>query len=122
MFLILADCPQINQSHQSHHSRTGLMSHIFYACCVFSYLYVSFFYVLSLTMKNLTNQMVADQGLILLLSCAFRILMLKYILIVKPSRSYMGWNKPGSEFVVQVKIRSCNRAKVCEPGTEVFCC
>ena len=56
----------MNQSHQSHHSRTGLTSHIFYACDAFSYLYVSFFYVLSLTKKNLTNQMVADPGLILL--------------------------------------------------------
>ena len=25
------DCPRMNQSHQSHHSRTGLTSHIFYA-------------------------------------------------------------------------------------------
>ena len=33
----------MNQSHQSHHSRTGLTSHLFYACDAFSYLYVSFF-------------------------------------------------------------------------------
>ena len=71
----------MNQSHQSHHSRTGLTNHIFYACDAFSYLYVSLFYVLSLTMKNLTNQMVADPGLISLFVCAFRNLMLKLVLI-----------------------------------------
>ena len=54
----------MSQSHQSHHSRTGLTIHLLYACDAFPYLYVSFFYVLSLTMKNQTNQMVADPGMI----------------------------------------------------------
>ena len=59
----------MNQIHQSHHSSTGLTSHIFYACDAFSYLYVSFFSFMSLRMKNLTNQMVADPGLMSLLVC-----------------------------------------------------
>ena len=67
----------MSQSHQNHHSRTGLKIHLFYACDAFSYLYVSFFYVLSLTMKNLTNQMVADPGLISLSIRAFCTSMLK---------------------------------------------
>ena len=71
----------MNQSHQSHHSRTGLTSHLFYACDDFSYLYVSFFYFLSLTMKNLTDQMVADPGMIAILVRAFSNLMLKLVLI-----------------------------------------
>ena len=71
----------MNQSHQSHHSRTGLTSHLFYACDAFSYLYFSFFYFLSLTMKNLTNQMLADPGLMLPLVRDFRNLMLKLVLI-----------------------------------------
>ena len=71
----------MSQSHQSHHSSTGMTSHLFYACDAFSYLYGSFFYFLSLTMKNLTNQMVADPGLMLLLVRAFYNLMLKLVLI-----------------------------------------
>ena len=53
----------MSQSHQNHHSRTGLTSHLLYACDAFYYLHVYFFYFLSLTMKNLTNQMVADSVL-----------------------------------------------------------
>ena len=72
----------MNQSHQTHHSRMGLMSHLFYACDAFSYFYFSFFYVLSLTMMtNLMNQMVADQGLISLSVRDFRTSMLNYVLI-----------------------------------------
>ena len=71
----------MNQSHQSHHLRTGLTSHIFYAYDAFSYLYFSFFYVMSLMMMtNLTNQMVADQGLSSLSVRALRTLMLNYVL------------------------------------------
>ena len=76
------DCPQMNQSHQSHHSRTGLTSHLFYACDASSSFYFSFFYVLILTMmRNMTNQMVGDQGLISILVHDFRTSMLKYVLI-----------------------------------------
>ena len=73
------DCPQMNQSHQSHHSRTGLTSHLFYAYDAFSSFYFSFFYVPSQTMMtNLTNQMVADPGLILF---SIRAFMLKWVLV-----------------------------------------
>ena len=78
---VYSDCPRMNQSHQSHHSRTGLTSHLLYACDAFSYLYVSFFYFLSLMIKNLTNQMVADQGLSSLSVRAFRTSVLNYVLI-----------------------------------------
>ena len=71
----------MNQTHQSHHSSTGLTSHIFYAYDAFSYLYVSSFYFLSLTMKNPTNQIVADPGLMFLLVRDICNLMLKLVLI-----------------------------------------
>ena len=72
----------MNQGHQSHHSRTGLTSHIFYAYNAFPSFYFSFFYVPSLTMMtNLTNQMVADQGLSSLSVRAFCTSMLNYVLI-----------------------------------------
>ena len=57
----------MSQSHQNHHSRTDLTSHLFYSYDAFSYLYVSSFSFLSLTMKNLINQMVAGPGLMSLL-------------------------------------------------------
>ena len=76
------DCPQMNQSHQIHHSRTGLTSHIIYAYDAFSSFYFSFFYVLSLTMMtNMTKQMVADHGLSSLSVCALRTSMLNFVLI-----------------------------------------
>ena len=64
---IYNDCHQMSQSHQYHHSRTGLRSHLIYSYDAFSYLYVSSFYFLNLTTKNLTNQIVADPGLMSLL-------------------------------------------------------
>ena len=61
---------------------TGLTSHIFCAYDAFSSFYFSFFYVLGLTMmKNMTNHMVADQGLSSLLVRALRTSMLNYVLI-----------------------------------------
>ena len=72
----------MNQSHQSHHLRTGLASHLLYAYEAFSSFYFSFFYVPSLTMMtNLTNHMVADQGLSSLSVRALRTSMLNYVLI-----------------------------------------
>ena len=72
----------MNQSHQSHYSRTDLTSHLFYAYDAFYSFYFSFFYVPSLTMmKNLTNQMVADQGLSSLSVRAFLTSMVNYVLI-----------------------------------------
>ena len=76
------DCPHMNQSHQSHHSRTGLTSHLFYAYDDFFNLYFSFFYVPSLTMiTNLKNQTVMDRVLSSLSVCAFHSSMLNYVLI-----------------------------------------
>ena len=72
----------MNQSHQSHHSRTGMTSHLFYAYDAFSSFYFSFVYILSLTMMtNLTNQMVADQGLSSISVRAFSSSILNYVLI-----------------------------------------
>ena len=71
----------MSQSHQHDHSRTGLTSHLFYAYDDFSYLCVSSFSFINLTTKSLTNQMVADPGLMLLLVRAFCNLMLKLVLI-----------------------------------------
>ena len=72
----------MNQGHQSHHSRTGLTSHIFYAYDDFSSFYFSFFYMPSLKMMtNLANQMVMYQVMSLLLVRAFRTSMLNYVLI-----------------------------------------
>ena len=61
---------------------TGLTIHLFYAYDAFSSFYFSSFYILSLTMMtNLTNQMVADQGLSLLSVRALRTSMLNSVLI-----------------------------------------
>ena len=79
------DRPRMKQSPQSHHSRTGLTSHIFYAYNAFSSFYFSFYYVLSLTMMtnltNMMNQMVADQGVSSLSVRALHTSMLNYVLI-----------------------------------------
>ena len=37
------DCPQMNQIHQSHHLRTGLTSHLFYAYDIFFFFLLYFF-------------------------------------------------------------------------------
>ena len=72
----------MNQSHQSHHLRTGLTSHIFYAYDAFSSFYFSLFYVQSLTMTtNLTNQMIMDQVLSSLLVRDFPSSMFNFVLI-----------------------------------------